>query len=93
MIKAFVVAEGKAEPDSQFLSRTGAVPIISEAQIAAAAAAQADDAGLSTRIQIDEAAALQPGTHQPQPRDLGAGHHPHPHLPRDETTAQTGARP
>jgi len=55
-----VVAEGKAEPDSQFLSRTGAVPIISEAQIAAAAAAQADEAGLSTRIQIDEAAALQP---------------------------------
>ncbi len=55
-----VVAEGKVEPDSQFLSRTGAVPVISEAQIAAAATAKLEDEGLSTRIQIDEAAALQP---------------------------------
>ncbi len=54
-----VVAEGKVEPDSQFLSRTGAVPIISDAQIAAAVAPPEDD-GRSTRIQVDEAAALQP---------------------------------
>lgn len=60
-----VVAEGKDEPDSQFLSRTGATPIITEAQIQAAVAqnqaeqtAQADEQ--NTRIQVDEAAALQP---------------------------------
>lgn len=66
-----VVAEGKDELDSQFLSRTGATPIITEAQIQAAvaqsqAATNAQEAPATeaedenTRIQVDEAAAFQP---------------------------------
>jgi pSer/pThr/pTyr-binding forkhead associated (FHA) protein len=54
-----VVAEGHSEPDSQFLSRTGAAPVISDAQLAAAATNDAEE-GPSTRIQRDAAAHLQP---------------------------------
>lgn len=59
-----VVAEGRSEPDSQFLSRTGATPIITEAQVAAltapVSAVQPETEEQTTRIQLDEAAALQP---------------------------------
>jgi pSer/pThr/pTyr-binding forkhead associated (FHA) protein len=55
-----VVAEGRTEPDSQFLSRTGAAPIITEAQIAAVSKPVPVEEEQSTRIQLDEAAAMQP---------------------------------